>query len=82
MVIPKSGSFSVTRSAENGGNKIYTLAEDLEQDYASGALHPGDVKASLAVALNAILEPVRRHFTEDAEAARLLALVKEYRITK
>ena len=34
------------RSEENGGNVVYTSKEDMERDFASTALHPGDLKAT------------------------------------
>mmetsp|Transcript_115014 Transcript_115014/g.321426 ORF Transcript_115014/g.321426 Transcript_115014/m.321426 type:complete len:724 (+) Transcript_115014:84-2255(+) len=51
--------FLVARKPDNGGDKTYTDAAALTQDFASGALHPGDLKPSLSKALNALLEPLR-----------------------
>jgi hypothetical protein len=47
MVIPKLGAFTVTRSAENGGDKSYTTPDEVEQDFMSGALHPGKSRSHL-----------------------------------
>lgn len=49
--------------------------EELEADYTSGALHPGDLKPALSKALNTILQPVRTHFETNAEAKELLKKV-------
>ena len=65
------------RSAENGGDVLFADYAALRESYASGALHPGDVKSNLTDALNAILEPVRRHFAAG-EPAKLLASVKSF----
>lgn len=43
---------------------------------------PGDLKPALSKALNAILEPVRRHFVENKEAAALLKQVRGYKVTR
>ena len=67
------------RSAENGGDIFFADYAALRESYASGALHPGDVKSNLTDALNAILEPVRRHFAAG-EPAKLLAQVKSFQL--
>jgi hypothetical protein len=36
--------------------RVYTEWEELSADYASGALHPGDLKPALARHLNEILQ--------------------------
>ena len=56
--------------------RSYTTAAELKADFASGALHPGDVKPALARQLNAILQPVRDHFERDDRARELLKQVK------
>lgn len=71
----------VCRGALFCGFSTYTTYEEMEADYASGALHPGDLKPSLADAINAMLEPVRQHFAQG-EPKKLLAQVKKYRVTR
>ena len=56
--------------------------ESLEEDYKSGALHPGDLKPGLVEQLNDILEPVRQHFQNDKHAADLLKRVKSFKTTR
>lgn len=82
VVMPWSGKFSVHRNEENGGNRDYTEYEEVEKDYVEGNLHPGDVKPALARHLNEILKPVRDHFTNNAEAKKLLDTIKKYKVTK
>lgn len=62
--------------------RTYTDYEDLASEYANGSLHPGDLKPALAKALNIILQPVRDHFENNAEAKALLKQVKAYKVTK
>lgn len=45
-------------------------------------LPAADLKPALCKALNAILEPVRRHFVENKEAATLLKQVRSYKVTR
>ncbi len=54
----------------------------LEAAYVAGGVHPGDLKAALVAALNAILQPVRDHFEKDAGAAELLKKVKSFKVTR
>lgn len=127
IVLPWFSSFEIKRQEANGGDKTYSSMEEIEADYASGALHPGawkrrhmmhvpviivshcsscsllleyrkemsnpccscklakkkntccfnagDLKPSLARSLNHILQPVRDHFTNNAEAKELLKKV-------
>ncbi|XP_071905157.1 tyrosine--tRNA ligase 1, cytoplasmic-like isoform X1 [Coffea arabica] len=82
IILPWFNEFKVERSPQNGGDKIYKTFEELAVDYESGELHPGDVKPALAKSLNKILQPVRDHFKNDANARELLRRVKSYKVTK
>ena len=62
IVLPWCGAFLVERKEENGGDRTFTDYETLVEEYKSGALHPSDLKPSLAKAINTILQPVRDHF--------------------
>ena len=66
----------------NRPHRVYTDYLELAADYASGALHPGDLKPALARHLNDILQPVRDHFEKDEEAKALLKAVRSYKVTK
>eukprot|EP00798_Chlamydomonas_sp_ICE-L_P004979 gene4979-34758_t len=82
ITMPWFDKIEITRPEANGGSKIYETMDELEADYASGALHPGDLKPALTAQLNLILQPVRDHFNNDAEAKDLLKKVKSYKVTK
>ncbi|GAB4817355.1 hypothetical protein N2152v2_004401 [Parachlorella kessleri] len=82
IVLPWCNAFDVERPDANGGSKSYATYEELCEDYASGALHPGDLKPALAKHLNQILQPVRDHFENNAEAKALLKQVKSFKVTK
>mmetsp|Transcript_15400 Transcript_15400/g.43068 ORF Transcript_15400/g.43068 Transcript_15400/m.43068 type:complete len:397 (-) Transcript_15400:216-1406(-) len=82
ITFPWFGSFAVERPEANGGNKVYSTLEELEADYKSGALHPGDLKAALAKAINTIIQPVRDHFENDKDAKALLKKVRGYKTTR
>jgi len=81
IVFARLPEWTLARSAENGGAVTYAGYEALEADYVAGRLHPGDVKANLAEALNGFLAPVRAHFAAG-EPKRLLEAVMKYRVTR
>ncbi|XP_028452408.1 tyrosine--tRNA ligase, cytoplasmic isoform X1 [Perca flavescens] len=70
VVFPLHGEFCVKRDPKWGGDKIYTAFEELEKDFAQELVHPGDLKASVEVALNQLLEPIRKKF-ESPELRKL-----------
>lgn len=77
IVLPVA-PLEITRSDANGGNTTYDDFDKLCEDFVSGALHPGDLKPAVSKAINAMLQPVRDHFKNDANAKKLLKQVKMY----
>eukprot|EP01017_Pseudomicrothorax_dubius_P006869 TRINITY_DN12042_c0_g1_i2.p1 TRINITY_DN12042_c0_g1~~TRINITY_DN12042_c0_g1_i2.p1 ORF type:complete len:282 (-),score=114.11 TRINITY_DN12042_c0_g1_i2:48-833(-) len=73
---------TIKRKPENGGDVTYSTYEDLEKDFASEKLHPGDLKPAVSDAINRIIQPVRDHFNRDPEAKKLLEVVRQFRVTK
>lgn len=73
---------TVRRKPENGGDYLYTTYAELEADFVSGKLHPGDLKATLTEYLNALLQPIRDHFATNPEAKKLLEQVRAYKTTR
>mmetsp|Transcript_14158 Transcript_14158/g.30892 ORF Transcript_14158/g.30892 Transcript_14158/m.30892 type:complete len:831 (-) Transcript_14158:26-2518(-) len=55
---PSNGTFSVPRKEENGGEVVYKNAEDLTKDFASGALHPSDMKPPLTKIAVSVLDRI------------------------
>ncbi|NXX97877.1 SYYC protein, partial [Centropus bengalensis] len=62
VLFPLKSEFVVLREEKWGGNKTYTAYEDLEKDFAEQVVHPGDLKNSVEVALNKLLDPIREKF--------------------
>ncbi|XP_012875971.1 PREDICTED: tyrosine--tRNA ligase, cytoplasmic [Dipodomys ordii] len=58
--------FVILRDDKWGGNKTYTSYLDLEKDFAAEVVHPGDLKNSVEVALNKLLDPIREKFNTPA----------------
>ncbi|KAF4526353.1 hypothetical protein B566_EDAN014090 [Ephemera danica] len=63
--------FVLNRSPENGGDITYNDYASLEASFAKHEIHPGDLKASVEVALNKLLEPIRKTF-ESPELKKLV----------
>jgi len=82
IIFPSHNSFTILRNEKNGGNTVYNTYESLEKDYKEGKVHPADLKPSVAVAINKLLDPVRNHFKNDPKAKRLLELVRSFQVTR
>ena len=67
---PKGTMFTIVRPDKYGGSLHYADYASLEKDYASGSVHPADLKKAVAEAITALLEPVQRLFETDAEFKR------------
>lgn len=64
--------FLLIRREENGGNKTFTTFKELEDSFAKEEVHPGDLKASVEVYINKLLDPIRKTF-ESKELLELSA---------
>ncbi|KAM4550656.1 tyrosine--tRNA ligase, cytoplasmic isoform 2-T3 [Fundulus diaphanus] len=62
VLFPLRGEFFIKRDPKWGGDKVYTGFEEVEKDFAEELIHPGDLKASVEVALNQLLDPIRKKF--------------------
>lgn len=62
VLFPLHREFSIKRDPKWGGDKKYTEFEEVEKEFAEEAIHPGDLKASVEVALHQLLEPIRKKF--------------------
>lgn len=64
VLFPLNGNkFLISRPAEFGGDKEYTVFKELEDDYRDEKLHPGDLKTAVEGYLNQLLEPIRQKFS-------------------
>lgn len=62
VLFPLHGEFSIKRDPKFGGDQVFTVFEDVEREFAEERIHPGDLKASVEVALNKLLDPIRKKF--------------------
>jgi len=82
IIFPKCGKLFIERKEENGGNILYDNYEKLCQDYKDEKVHPNDLKPAVAKSINAMIEPVRKHFETDPQAKKILELVKSFSVTR
>jgi len=84
LLMQLQGEFVVRRKPANGGDQSYTSSSTIREDFASGVLHPGDLKPALSKALNEALEPVRTDFkaAELKKAAKKLDTVRKALLKK
>ena len=81
IVFPSMGIFRISRSPEHGGDIVFDSYEELEKAYVAKAVYPADVKDALALCINTLLAPVRKHFASNSYARDLLAQVRSFRTT-
>ncbi|XP_062342441.1 tyrosine--tRNA ligase, cytoplasmic [Osmerus eperlanus] len=70
VLFPLHGEFTIKRDPKFGGDQVFTVFEEVEKDFAAELIHPGDLKASVEVALNKLLDPIRKKF-ESPELRKL-----------
>ena len=71
--------FSVPDQVFACGGVDYKCFSDVKEAFVGGKLDEGTLKAALIDAVNKLLDPVRKHFTENAEAKALLAQIIEWK---
>ena len=82
IVFRKQKSLKIDRPARYGGSVEFFSAAELERAYASGALHPADLKKGVGEALGAIISPIRDHFVKDPHAKKLYETVRAAEATR
>jgi len=67
IVLPWEGRFHVDRPAKYGGPLDFATEKEFLATYAAGQLHPQDLKAGVAAALDRLLAPARQYFAAHPE---------------
>eukprot|EP00842_Homolaphlyctis_polyrhiza_P006459 jgi/Hompol1/6814/HPOL_005090-RA len=63
--------FVINRPEKFGGDRVFETPDALEESFRNKEVHPGDLKAAAASAINALLEPIRAVFRNDPELIKL-----------
>ena len=71
-----SGSVTVKRSEENGGDIDYKSSEEIVKTFSDGSLHPGDLKATSSSIMVEVLEKLASGIKADGEATKAAKTLK------
>ncbi len=74
----KNFQLVVRRPIKYGGTVVYERYEDLERDFASGKLHPADLKNATAEALIEYLKPIREKLLSDEKNVEILRKLEPF----
>lgn len=72
------GGVTISRSAENGGDVTYTSKSQVEADFKSGALHPGDLKGCISTIMVEVLTKTSEAIKNDGSAAKGVKALKAW----
>src|SRR6187455_1581679 len=64
IILHNFSQFQIERQSKYGGNIVYDDFTKLESDYNQKKIHPKDLKDSVSIYLNKIMEPIRNHFKD------------------
>lgn len=64
VIFHNFSQFQIERQSKYGGNIVYDDFTKLESDYNQKKIHPKDLKDSVSIYLNEIIEPIRDHFED------------------
>jgi len=78
FALANGGCLCVKRSPENGGDREYRQAGEIESDFGGGSLHPGDLKAAVTAVMVGVLDKLAAGLKADAEAARAAKDLKAF----
>lgn len=70
--------FCVPGATFTAGGQTYSSFSPVRAAFLSGALSETQLKDGLVTEVNRLLEPVRGHFTKNAEAKRILELISTW----
>ena len=69
VLLPWEGKVEIERAPKHGGPVSFSSDAEFVAAWTAGAVHPMDLKASVATALGRILAPANRYFSEHPDAA-------------
>lgn len=71
----EAAMFTVTGDPKHGGvAQHFATMDELEVAYAAGSVHPGDLKAAVTTAINALLKPIQDDCQSNPEFKTIEAL--------
>ena len=82
IIFESQNELKISRPEKFGGDLTLTSYEELERKFAAKDIHPMDLKTAVADALDSLIQPVRDHFEQNADAKALLEKVRSYAVTR
>ena len=82
IIFEQYNTVFITRPEKFGGEYIAQSYEQLVEDFKTKTITSFDLKMMCAKYVNELLEPTRKHFSENEEAKKLLEKVQSYSITR
>jgi tyrosyl-tRNA synthetase len=82
IIFEKYDQILIERPEKFGGNLSIHSYEQLEKMYEEKSIHPMDLKKTVVLLIDKLLQPVREHFINDDYAKQLLEKVKSYQVTR
>lgn len=73
-----NNAITIHRTAENGGDVVFSTPAELISEFANGSLHPGDIKAAASILIVSILEQLSNSIKNDCEASKGAKALKAY----
>lgn len=82
LIFKKFRSMKIERGKNFGGDLELDSYEELERIFRNGDIHPADLKNSVAMYLDQMIDPIRTHFEKNKKANQLFEFVKKQEITR
>ena len=82
LVFRKFPDMTIDRHKKFGGSLTLSSYEELEAMFRKGELHPADLKAGVAIYIDKMVAPIRKHFEVSPSAKKLLEFVKSQKVTR
>jgi tyrosyl-tRNA synthetase len=82
IVFQKFDKIKIERPEKFGGDVEFSSFDELANDYASGKMHPMDLKNAAAIYVDKLVKPVRDHFEKNSKAKELAETVASFETTR
>lgn len=82
ILFEKFDALPIERPKKFGGRIIIKSYPELEKFYVNKIIHPQDLKNTVVLLLDKLLQPVRQYFAVNKEAKKLLETIKSYQVTR
>ena len=81
IVFERNKKMKIERESKFGGNVEFASFQQLQDAFATGELHPMDLKKATAFYLNELLLPVGKYFSKG-KPAQLLQQIEKMQVTR